>query len=217
MMATDTHLPYFAAANRALADAGATGDGIEQLRRWDGRADIDSVGTALYAYWGSQNAAIAALVQKAVKGTAWSAEEKALAVSSLAAAEKALVRDFGKLAVRWGEVLRMRRGSREIGVSGYGYIVPGLGAAVNPTGSARRGPLNGEIVATRGSSWRMVVSLEPSGVRSWSVVPYGNSHDPASPFYANQMSLFATGRYKETTSGAAAAKARAAQKIVLTR
>ncbi len=217
VIATDTHVPYFAAVTRALQAAGAAGEGMEVLRRWDGRADIDSVGTALVAYWGSQNPGMAALIQKAAAGTPWSSEEQAAAASSLSAAEKGLVRDFGKVAVRWGEVLRMRRGAREIGVSGFGYLVPGMGAAVNPTGTPRRGPITGEIIATRGSSWRMVVSLKPGNVQSWSVLPYGNSHDPASPYYANQMSIFATRRYKETHFGAEAARAKAVQKISLTR
>jgi acyl-homoserine-lactone acylase len=217
LIATDTHLPFWGPTVRALASAGAAGDGMEQLRRWDGRSDIDSVGAALFVYWASQNPSLAGLAQKASRGVAWSAEENSLAASALAAAEKALVRDFGKLNVRWGELLRMRRGGREIGVSGYGNIVPGLGAAVNPTGASRRGPLAGEIVANRGSSWRMVVSLEPGQVRSWSVVPYGNSHDAASPFYNNQMSLFAARRYKETVFGAGAARQRAVSRIELAR
>ncbi len=216
-IATDTHLPFVGPTIRALIAAGAKGAGMDQLKAWDGRAEIDSVGTALFVYWASQKPSVAALVQKAGKGTAWTQEENALAVESLAAAEKGLIKEFGKMAVRWGEVLRMRRGGREIGVSGYGYIVPGLGAAVNPTGAPRRGPLSGEIVANRGSSWRMIVSLDPLGVKSWSVVPYGNAHDPASPYFGNQMSLFAAGRYKQTLFGAEAARAGASQRLILTR
>jgi acyl-homoserine-lactone acylase len=200
-IATDTQIPYALATVKALVATGANNAGIEILRTWNGRADFDSVGAALFVIWAASDPAVAQLAHKAVRGEAWSEEDRRKAVDTFSAAEKAMVRDFGKLDIRWGELLRMRRGSREIGVSGFGNMAPGFDAAVNPSGMPRRGPITGEIVASRGSSWRMVVSLVPGHVQSWSVLPYGNSHDPKSPYYANQMSLFATRRYKATTFG----------------
>ncbi|HSI72623.1 MAG TPA: penicillin acylase family protein [Fimbriimonas sp.] len=208
MIATNTRVPNAGAVVGRLDAAGAKGKLFDALLRWDGRADLDSVGTAAFVYWATQNPAVSQLVMKdALKlhaarlaAPAWTAEEQKAAVDALAPAESALIRDFGRLDVKWGEVMRMRRGAREIGVSGFGF--PGLPTAVNPTsGPVARGPLTKKIIANRGSSWRMVVSLEPGHVRSWSVLPYGNSHDSASPFYANQMSLFATRRYKDTKFG----------------
>jgi acyl-homoserine-lactone acylase len=203
-IATDTRVPGAKVAIDRLGAAGAKGKLYDILSRWDGTADLDSVGTAAFVYWASQSPAVSQLVTRAglSKGEppAWTTEEKKAALDALAPAEAGLVRDLGHTDARWGEVMRMRRGTHEIGVSGFGY--PGLPTAVNPTsGPVSRGPLNRRIIANRGSSWRMVVSLEPGHVRSWSVLPYGNSHDPASPYYANQMSLFATRRYKDTRFG----------------
>ncbi|MBX2916350.1 MAG: penicillin acylase family protein [Cyclobacteriaceae bacterium] len=46
-----------------------------------------------------------------------------------------------------------------------------------------------------GPSWRMVVSLERSGVRTWGVYPGGQSGNPGSPFYNNMLNTWATGSY----------------------
>jgi penicillin amidase len=59
----------------------------------------------------------------------------------------------------------------------------GNGGIVNAT-SGRNGP-----------SWRMVVSLDPSGVKAWGVYPGGQSGNPGSPFYSNLISYWESGKY----------------------
>jgi penicillin amidase len=44
-------------------------------------------------------------------------------------------------------------------------------------------------------SWRMVVSLEKTGVKAWAVYPGGQSGNPGSRFYANMLDYWATGQY----------------------
>lgn len=46
---------------------------------------------------------------------------------------------------------------------------------------------------THGPSWRMVVSLEKTGVRAWGVYPGGQSGNPGSPYYNNMLNTWATG------------------------
>lgn len=46
-----------------------------------------------------------------------------------------------------------------------------------------------------GPSWRMVVSLEKTGVRAWGVYPGGQSGNPGSPFYNNMLNTWATGNH----------------------
>ncbi|HEX8060260.1 MAG TPA: penicillin acylase family protein, partial [Cyclobacteriaceae bacterium] len=48
---------------------------------------------------------------------------------------------------------------------------------------------------THGPSWRMIVSLEKSGVKAWGVYPGGQSGSPGSPYYANMIPLWAEGKY----------------------
>lgn len=58
---------------------------------------------------------------------------------------------------------------------------------------------NGNIVNAHskrnGPSWRMVVSLEKSGVKAWGVYPGGQSGNPGSPFYNNMIAVWAADRY----------------------
>lgn len=46
-----------------------------------------------------------------------------------------------------------------------------------------------------GPSWRMVVSLEKSGVKAWGVYPGGQSGNPGSPFYNNMIDVWAADHY----------------------
>jgi penicillin amidase len=48
---------------------------------------------------------------------------------------------------------------------------------------------------THGPSWRMVVSLEKSGVKAWGVYPGGESGNPGSPYYNNLLDAWAKGHY----------------------
>jgi penicillin amidase len=58
---------------------------------------------------------------------------------------------------------------------------------------------NGSIVnahsKSNGPSWRMVVSLEKSGIQAWGVYPGGQSGNPGSPFYNNLLDLWTEGNY----------------------
>ncbi|MFZ5999667.1 MAG: penicillin acylase family protein, partial [Bacteroidota bacterium] len=48
---------------------------------------------------------------------------------------------------------------------------------------------------THGPSWRMVVSLEKTGVKAWGIYPGGQSGNPGSPYYANMIPYWAKGKY----------------------
>lgn len=48
---------------------------------------------------------------------------------------------------------------------------------------------------THGPSWRMVVSLEPSGIKAWGTYPGGQSGNPGSTFYANMLPHWEKGAY----------------------
>ncbi|MBS1488631.1 MAG: penicillin acylase family protein [Bacteroidetes bacterium] len=65
----------------------------------------------------------------------------------------------------------------------YHVIHGGNGSIVNAHGK-RNGP-----------SWRMVVSLEKSGVRAWGVYPGGQSGNPGSPYYNSMLDVWTADRY----------------------
>jgi penicillin amidase len=54
---------------------------------------------------------------------------------------------------------------------------------------------DGGLTATTGPSWRMIVTLSPAGVSARGVYPGGQSDNPASPWYENQVPLWWDGQY----------------------
>ncbi|MGC8667110.1 MAG: penicillin acylase family protein [Chthonomonadales bacterium] len=203
-IATDTLVPYAretaAALEAAFGRFGADGNpdlagGISILRGWNGRADIASEGCGLYFYWLNSGTDVVALSQKAGRGEDWSADESREALRALGQAVRRMKADHGRLDVPWGEMHYSLRDGHRAPVSGfqYGPIV----AVVPNTGPFR----NGNIECNVGSSFRMIVDLDPKGVRSWAILPYGEVQDPKSPHFADQQVLFGRGGYKDTLFG----------------
>lgn len=68
-----------------------------------------------------------------------------------------------------------------------GHLIPPL----RPLGINVKHGGNGSIVnahsRTNGPSWRMIVSLEKTGVKSWAVYPGGQSGNPGSYYYGNMV------------------------------
>ena len=130
--ATDTLVPYARKAISAMPrrNSGATSaryaEIIGALRNWNGRADINSRGCALYLYWMLADKGNGALAQKAAAGIPWTQAEAAGAVASLLRAADAMQAQYGKIDVPWSDVhgsrLRKQNGPA---VSGLGYFLPG--------------------------------------------------------------------------------------------
>jgi penicillin G amidase len=73
----------------------------------------------------------------------------------------------------------------------------GLGYGPRPAGGDPFTPdaADGYPVASDGPSWRMIVTLSPAGVSAEGVYPGGQSENPASPWYADQVPLWWDGTY----------------------
>lgn len=113
----------------------------------------------------------------------------------VAAALAALENRWGRADVTWGEVHRISRGERELPIAGAGSE-----RAADPfttlfmTGAGKAD--DGRYFVDRGSSWLQMVTYRDGRVAAKTGLPFGNSNDPASPDYANQMEFFATRRLK---------------------
>jgi len=76
------------------------------------------------------------------------------------------------------------------GASGLGYgPVGSSGDAFTPDAA------DGGLKSSSGPSWRMIVTLPVSGVSAVGIYPGGQSENPASPWYANEIPLWWEGRY----------------------
>lgn len=223
-IATDTAVPYGRAATAYLGSAYVSQHPEEKSRtepsdpligilsRWDGKASVDSRGTALYYFWLRADSTMPRLAKRAADGTPWTKEEGEAALKALRRAGEDMKAAGIAPDARWGDVHVSRRGTRTFPVSGFNGS--GGDAAVVPN----NGPLAaGKIVCNVGSSFRMIVHLDPKRVESWSILPYGESQDPANPHYADQTALFGRGEYKDTLFGRARVGAAGFIRTVLTR
>jgi len=92
--------------------------------------------------------------------------------------------------VTWGEVHRVRMGDVDVPVGGCpGHL--GCFRVLSYVPSA-----DGKWVAARGDAWVLAVEFGKDGPRAYSVLAYGESDDPASPYHADQAALFARGELK---------------------
>lgn len=202
--ATDTLVPFAKQAiDQLVVAAEHTGSDVTAplgvLRAWDRRADSTSRGCALFAFWITADKRVAALVEQAAIPVDWTAEEQKTAIAALAKAAADIQKVYKRLDPEWGDVHFSQRGGLRVPVSGFAAPLPGqLASAVVPNMGQ---PRDGRILCTVGSSFRMVVEMDPRGPRSWSILPYGASQDPLSPHYTDQMAQFGQGQYKDTIYG----------------
>jgi penicillin amidase len=72
-------------------------------------------------------------------------------------------------------------------------------ARIEPLGVHVRAGGNHDIInahsKTKGPSWRMIVSLEKTGLKMWGVYPGGQSGNPGSQFYINMIDPWVNGEY----------------------
>ncbi len=89
-----------------------------------------------------------------------------------------------KMEPLWGHFKNTNVGHLlRIAPFGQHVINGGNGSAINAT------------TGDHGPSWRLIASMERTGVKAWGVYPGGQSGNPGSRFYDNLLSPWAEGRY----------------------
>jgi penicillin amidase/acyl-homoserine-lactone acylase len=153
-------------------------EALELLRTWDRTCDETSTG-----------ATIAVLVWRGVNpdkagGTAVPTD----VFTAFQRAVKFLVVQFGKVAVPWGELHRLRRGTVDLPLGGGPDVLNGVNART----------VDARLVGRQGDSFVMLVELGADGVRSSSIHQYGASNRPRSPHYADQSPTYLKRTLKPT-------------------
>ena len=117
--------------------------------------------------------------------------DPARAAEAFAWAVEETTRRHGRWDVAWGDVHRVRRGTVDVpvgGCSGALGCFRVLGFTRDAGRQARR--------PTRGDGW--VLAVEFGDVpRAYSVLAYGESPNPESPWHADQAAMFARGEMKK--------------------
>lgn len=155
---------------RAGVEAATLRRCADQLLTWNGFMDQGSAAATLYRGW--------RLVAADRKLGADSPAPALL--DALADTAAWLAKHHGSVEVPYGQVHRLRRGDQSWpvsgGDSGGGMTLRAISAEMDGTA----------FYGHAGQNWLQLVQFRPDGVRSWTLTPYGQSDDPASPHYADQ-------------------------------
>ncbi|MEQ1762684.1 MAG: penicillin acylase family protein [Pyrinomonadaceae bacterium] len=191
-------------AVRATGPAGDVAAAISLIERWDNTTSPESRGSVLFQNWwlqysgfredrrvllpDSQRFAKVWSVDDPLKTPSGLADAKRAAESFVWAVEETKKRNGG-FDVAWGEVNRVRRGKVDVPVGGCG----------NELGCFRilsyQRADDGKFAANVGDGW--VIAVEFGDVpRAYSVLAYGQSRRPESPYHADQAEMFAKGEQK---------------------
>jgi acyl-homoserine-lactone acylase len=111
-------------------------------------------------------------------------------------------RRHGRWDVAWGEVHRVRRGTVDVPVGGCSGFL-GCFRVLNFARDA-----DGKLSATSGDGWVLAVEFDATP-RAYSVLAYGESPKPDSPWHSDQAAMFARGELKKVAFAARDVDARA--------
>ena len=192
-----------AAARRATRSA--TMDSVlDLLVRWDDTVSPESRGSTIFeTFWNryvqtaqsppgtDRNAQIWRVPWSAAAPTStpWGLADPERAVNALEWAVADVVRRYGAWDVAWGVVHRVRHGAVDEPVGGCSGSMGCFRVL-----SFRPDP-DEKLRVTSGDGW--VLAVEFGAVpRAYSVLAYGNSSRPDSPFYSDQAAMFARGELK---------------------
>jgi acyl-homoserine-lactone acylase len=172
---------------------------LNLLRRWNNTAaPTGSRGAALFEIWwqryslGPQPAQIYAhpWSEKDPLRTPRGLADRARAAEAFAWAVEETAKRYGRWDVAWGEVHRLRRGNVDVPVGGC----PGPMGCFRVLTFGR--DADGKLSAHTGDGW--VLAVEFGAIpRAYSVLAYGQSPNPASPWHADQAEMFARGQMKK--------------------
>jgi acyl-homoserine-lactone acylase len=183
-------------ANGATADS-EIARAAALLAEWDNTAAAESRGGVLFETWWDRYREL--MRGEDLHAVEWSESEPMTTPRGLANVQRAVeafewavpetARRFGSWDVAWGEVHRVRRGDVDVPVGGCGGAL-GCFRVLNFMTDG-----DGKRVVNGGDGW--VIAIEFGDVpRAYSVLAYGQSPDPASPYHDDQAAMFAANRMK---------------------
>lgn len=165
------------------------------LNQWDGRADIESTGIALYTEWRTRceakgrdiNTIQILSAQPLGKLTAHALQE------TFSETVRDLEQTYGRANIYWKEIHRLRQGDQSWPLVGSPF---GLRAIQNQHTQHTRDGVSGP------SQTILMCFRAPNKIESHSVVPFGQSNNPQSPHLTDQaQQLFSQAQLKPTQFG----------------
>jgi len=187
-------------AERVKADllAGLVADGdrwreaARVLEAWDNRLEPASRGGVLFTAWWSEYVRSVQRPFKTLLSTTNPLEtpsglfDRAKAVEVFGRVATAMTNRLGTLDVPWGDVHRAKRGTLDLPLGGNEWTLRNV--------SYTRGP-DGKDVATGGDTYILAVEFADTP-RAFSVMTYSQASDTRSPYFNNQLQLYANKQLK---------------------
>jgi acyl-homoserine-lactone acylase len=181
-------------------------DQAGELRAWDYRWGANSVATSLAVFWGTD--VVRRVGEEAGRagssGVRYAAERATDAelLTSLAAASDRLTADFGTWRTPWGTINRFQRLDDAIAShfddAQPSVAVPFTASAWGSLAAFAARPYSGtkKWYGTAGNSFVAVVEFGDS-IRAKAVTAGGESGDPRSPHFADEVERYVTGRLRD--------------------
>lgn len=164
----------------------------EVLKRWDNSTAAKSRGAILFIDWWAEYSRGFRTPFK----TDWSPERPLTTPAGLGDPDRALVAlarvvaqmkaSYGDLAVEWGKVRRLQRGSKDLPIGGWNGTFRAIGYLRDD---------KGKWIANFGDSYVLAVEFTTPPT-AYSVMAYSESSDPRSKHFDDQTELFAQERFK---------------------
>ncbi len=174
---------------------GSIATGVALLSTWGGTQSKTSDAVALGRTWVSnyfQQTGLSFGRETIPATTAgMTSADKTKLIDALSAAITSVKSNFGIMNPVWGDVHVIQRAPYP-GVGGGSGMTPALRMAE----ASSYDSVNHRYVANGGSSYQFVVAMT-SPVQFWSIRPFGESEDPASPHYADQSALYGNNTFKQ--------------------
>jgi acyl-homoserine-lactone acylase len=199
MLLADRVRDDLVAAVRATSPQGDVARAIDLIAAWDKTVSPESRGGTLFETWWRRYLGRGPGAPDSAYAQPWSAaaptstprglRSPPRAVEAFSWAVSDMTRRYGGFDVAWGDVHRVRRGSVDVPVGGCGSD---LGCFRVLT---YRDDPDGKRVATGSDGWILAVEFGDQP-RAYSVLAYGESPRPDSPFFSDQAAMFARGELK---------------------
>ncbi len=197
MLLADRVKPELLQALKATPPTADVAAGVALLESWGNDVAPESRGAVLFDLWWQHYGQ--GLTEATRYAAAWSAADPfntprglanpAKAVESFRWALTETSKRYGRTDVAWGDVHRVHRGTVDVPVGGCGSA---LGCFRVLTFEKEA---DGRLAANGGDGWVLAVEFTDTP-RAWSVLAYGESNRPDSPWYSAQAERFAKGQLK---------------------
>lgn len=162
---------------------------VNEIQNWNRRTDINSIGAGLYGvlYYNL-------VYNYADQIRKLSSEDKPVSkeiiLSAVSDIKTYLIEHFGKVKITLGDFQKLVRGDKELPIWGLPDVI---------TAMSSRPFKNGKHKVFAGESYIGLVRFTDEGPVMESIISFGNSDDPSSDHYTDQMEMYSKFQTKKMT------------------